>query len=210
MDRLVLTADQIYAMAYVMKAKYLDYYYISLSNKRNDNKLWLSEKTKELVSLGLLLEDFSGETSIAPEVEALFLPLYFSTKESSLDEIILGDDERNVGYRFHYLDGNITMTKTIDEGFEVASITTDNISSIVCDLLHENYSSDSSKVDVKFDITKISRIFVLKSTEMNIRSKVATFVESEGCIYEEDSDNNVFSVSREDFANKLYMILTEV
>ena len=71
MNELTLTADQIYALAYILEAKYLDYYYISLAKRSNDNQLWLSENTNQLVSQGVLVEDFSGNTTINSEVEAL-------------------------------------------------------------------------------------------------------------------------------------------
>ena len=54
MSKLVLTADQIFALAYKLDAKYLDYYYISLSNRDDRNNLWLilipRLKRKELMN----------------------------------------------------------------------------------------------------------------------------------------------------------------
>ena len=204
MDRLVLTADNIYALAYVMNAKYLDFYYVSLSNRGNDNKLWLSENMKKLVEDGILNEDFSGETSIVPEVESLLRPLYFCSKESSLDIDTFG-----VEYRFHFLDGKITMTKTVEGGFEISAVNTDDISNIVCSLLPSDYSYESEKAIVEFDDSKVSRIFVVKSAELNVKDLVATFVEYNGCVYEEDKNDIVYSVSGADFADKLFRIITE-
>jgi len=210
MSRLVLTADQIYAMAYILKAKYLDYFYISLSNRSDDNKLWLSEMTKQLVSLGVLVEDFSGETSIDPNIEKLVNPLFFSNMESSLDINIFGDEEDNSGYRFHFLDGNITLVRSVEEGFEISETSPDEIKDLVSSIISSDYTADSSKVDMTFDSTKVSRIIVAKNTDLSVGSVVLTFVESDGVIYEEDIDDNVFSVSKDDFIEKLNRVLTEV
>jgi hypothetical protein len=210
MNELVLTADQIYALAYILKAKYLDYYYIALANRINESDIWLSENTKRLVSQGILVEDFSGETTIDPDVEALIKPLYFSTKESSLDVNIFGDNEDNEGYRFHFLDGKVTMTKAVKEGFEISDVSVDDIRKIIIDLLPDSYSADSAKADISLDVSKVSRVFVVKNTEMNVKSYILTLVESDGVVYEEDPTDSLFSVSKTDFAEKLYKILTEV
>lgn len=210
MSKLVLTADQIYALAYILKAKYLDYYYMSQSNQDDNNKIWLSEITKQLVSQGTLVEDFSGETTIDPEVEILIKPLYFGTKESSLDIDIFGDNEENEEYRFHFLNDKISMVKSVENGFEITKVGLDEIKELVSNVLSTDYSADSGEADILLDVSKISRIFVAKNTEMNVKNFVATFVESDGVVYEEDTSDKIYSISRGDFEDKLYNILTEV
>ena len=210
MSNLILTADQIYALAYIVKAKCLDYYYISLAEKVKDNKVWLNENTKLLVSQGILLEDFSGDTTIEPEVEALVKPIYFGTKESSLDINIFGENEDNKGYRFHFLDDKITMVKTDENGFEITETSIEKIKEMVSKVLPSDYSADSGEKDITLDVSKISRVFVVKNTEMNVKSFVATFVESDGIVYEEDTSDKIYSISGGDFGEKLYKILTEV
>ena len=210
MSRLVLTADQIFALAFILKAKYLDYYYMLQANRDDSNKLWLSEITKQLVSQGTLVEDFSGDTTIDPKIEDLVRPLYFGTKESSLDVNIFGENEDNKGYRFHFLDGRITMARTIEGGFEITDINTDNVREIISAILPKSYSAESSESQIKFDVDKVSRVFVVKNTVVDEKNVIATFIETEGVVYEEDTDNRVYSVSGEDFNDKLYKILTEV
>ncbi len=210
MSRLVLTADQIYALAYILDAKYLDYYYMSLANRGNDNKLWLSEITKQLVSQGVLVEDFSGDTSIDPEIEEIVKPLYFSDKESSLDINIFGDNEENIGYRFHFLDDKVTMTRTVDDGFEVSNTDFAKIKDFISSLLPDNYTVESTKSNIVLDAGNVSRVFVAKRTDLNVGSLILTFVESDGVVYEEDVEDNIYSLSAEDFNNRLIVYLTEV
>ena len=210
MGKLVLTADQIFALAFIMKAKYLDYYYMLQANRDDSNKLWLSEITKQLVSQGTLTEDFSGDTTINPEVEKLIKPLYFGTKESSLDVNIFGENEDNKGYRFHFLDDKITMTRTVEGGFEITDVSFDKVREIVSAILPLGYSAESVKAYIKFDVDKVSRVFVVKNTTVDEKNVIATFIETEGIVYEEDINNMVYSVSGEDFNEKLYKILTEV
>ena len=210
MSRLVLTADQIYALAYILDAKYLDYYYISLANRGNDNKLWLSEITKQLVSQGVLVEDFSGDTSIDPEIEEIVKPLYFSDKESSLDINIFGDNEENLGYRFHFLDDKVTMTRTVEDGFEICITDIANVKELISSLLPDNYSVESVKSNIELDVENISRVFVAKNTNLKAGSIILNFVESDGVIYEEDVEDNIYSLSAEDFNDRLIIALTEV
>ena len=210
MSNLILTADQIFALAYIVKAKYLDYFYVSLAACKTDNKIWLSEISKQLVSQGVLVEDFSGDTTITAGIEELVKPLYFSTKESSLDINIFGDSEDNEGYRFHFLDGKITMTKAVQDGFEISEVTTEDIRELIAGILPAEYNANSAMVDISLDISKVSRIFVVKNTEMGVKSFVTTLVESDGVVYEEDVEDKIYSVSGSDFAEKLYKILTEV
>ena len=210
MSKLVLTADQVYALAYILKANYLDYFYISLSGRISDDKLWLGEVTKELVAKEILTEDFSGDTTIDPEVEALIKPIYFGKKESSLDINIFGEKEDHEGYRFHFLDDKITMTKMVEDGLEISYVSYDDIQKVISSVLPSHYSAESAKVDIELDTGKISRIFVVKNAEVEVKSNVATFIENDGVIYEEDVEDNIYSVSGADFADKLYKILTEV
>lgn len=209
MDKLFLTADQIYALAHIQKAKYLDYYYISLASKNVDG-LWLSENTKKLVSQGILTEDFSGETTIEPDVESLIKPLFFSTKESSLDIDIFAGSEDFIGYRFHFGEDKIVMSKTVEDGFEITEISLEDIERIVSKILPANYSAVSEKVDIELKPDNVSRVFVVKNTEVEAKSEVATFVETDGVVYEENEEDEIFSLSGTDFANKVYRILTEV
>jgi len=208
MNKLILTADQIYAMAYIIDAKYLDYYYISLSNRENDKTLWRSEIKKKLVSEGVLVEDFSGDTTIPPDIEMLLKPLYFGTKESSIDILIFGENEDNLGYRFHYLDEMITMTRTVDSGLELSSVSMEGIKNIVSELLPSDYSAETKILDVHLDKDNISRVLVVKNIEKDVSSVTLTLIESEGVVYFEDSDNRILSISRTDFEDKLLAIIT--
>ncbi len=210
MSKLVLTADQIFALAYKLDAKYLDYYYISLSNRDDRNNLWLIDVTNELVAEGKLEEDFSGNTTIGPELEELIRPLYFGTKESSLDIDIFGEDEDNRGYRFHFLDDRITMAKKVEGGFEISDISSEDIRNIVSSILPSEYAAESEKAYIEYDESTVSRIFVVKNTEVNTKNTVATFVETDGVVYEEDTDNTIYSMSGGDFGEKHYKSLAEV
>ena len=210
MSKLILTADQIYALAYILKAKYLDYYYISQAKRVNNNGLWLSECTKQLVSSGVLTEDFSGDTSIDSDLEELLKPIYFSTKESSLDINILGDNEDNIGFRFHYLGDKTVMTKTVDEGIEISDVSSVDIINIVNGLIAPDYSAITEKTDIELDISKISRVFVVKNIELNVSSQNVVFLESDGMIYEQNTDSDIFTVSYSDFTNRIIQVLTEV
>jgi len=210
MSKLVLSADQIYVLAYIMKANYLDYYYISLANQNFDNKVWFNETTNQLVSKGVLIEDFSGNISIDPENEKLLKPIFFGTKESSLVISIFGDEEDNIGYRLHFSDGRIILTKEIEGGFEISAVTNEEIKEYVSTILNDSYSAISAKNDKELDINKVSRVFIVKNAEVKVKNFTKTMVESDGIVYEEDTENNTYSLSKTDFEDKVLRILTEV
>ena len=210
MNKLILSADQIYALAYILKAKYLDYYYISLASHGINHNLWLTSITKELVSKGVLTEDFSGETELVSDYDALVKPLYFGKKESSLDINVLGENESNVGYRFHFLDGNTIMTKLVDGMFEISEVSAEDIRKIVMSILPADYSALSAKTEISLDTNKITRVFVVKNAEIAVKSYVTTFVEMEGSVYEEDTENILYTVSGSDFINKINKAIVEV
>lgn len=210
MSNLFLTADQIYALAYIMKADYLDHYYISLSNKGDDIKLWQNETQKQLVSDGILSEDFNGDITVNPDVVKIIEPIFFGVKESSLDLNFMGENEGFVGYRFHFKDNNVTMTKTIDNGFEISSVNKDDINSIVNKIIPKDYSVTTEAVTKTFDVDSISRVIVVKSAEVDVKNYVESFVESDGVLYREDSDNTVYSVSGEDLFERIFTTLAEV
>ena len=49
-----------------------------------------------------------------------------------------------------------------------------------------------------------------KNTELDVKNLIATFVETDGVVYEENESNEIFSLSGEDFNEKLYSIMAEV
>ena len=65
-------------------------------------------------------------------------------------------------------------------------------------------------MDVVFDPEKVSRLFVVKNTELDVKNIINTFVETDGIVYEENSEDEIYSVSGSDFEEKLYRILAEV
>ena len=210
MEKLVLTANQIYTIAYIMKAHSIDAFYINRVDRPANDQLWLSENTKQLVSQGMLVEDFSGELNIDSDIENLLKPLFFSEKESSLEIITVGDNENNLTYRFHYSDTGIVMTKTVDGKFEMAYVASDDINHIVESILPSSYEAESTEVSIDFIKEKVSRFIIAKNINMGDGNQTSVFVEYDGLVYEGDTDNKLFTVSRKDFIKKITLILSEV
>ena len=166
MDKLVLTADQIYALAYIMKAEYLDFYYITAST-RDDNTNWLFDVTNQLVSLEILDEDFSGNTTIKPEVEELVKPLYFGKKESSLDIDIFGEKESNNAYRFHFLDDKITMEKK-----STTAMSSQKLKQMISGILYLPFFRKIMKQNRKKHISNMMRMWSLEFLWQRIQNSM--------------------------------------
>ena len=104
----------------------------------------------------------------------------------------------------------VALVQTVEGGFEITEVSIADIKNIVDGLVSSDYSATSSVVDISIDSAKVSRVFVVKNVEKDIKSVNTTLVEYDGIIYQTDDDGAVHSVSKQDFTDELISVLTEV
>ncbi len=83
---IILTPEELYYLGTLLQAKYIDYAYVAAMDDIGQNyKLFEKETGAALVSKGILLEDFSGNTEISEAAAGLLRPIFFGETETSID-----------------------------------------------------------------------------------------------------------------------------
>lgn len=197
---LTITAEELYYLGVLLQAKYIDYAYIAAMDDIQYNyALFQKEAQAQLVSRGILMEDFSGNIEIEENAKSLLAPIFFGEKESSADICYLGDEKKVDIFKFHFLDDKITMVTGRDKKLIIKEVDVLYLADFVSNILPENYSVKTSEKTDKIDKDNVTRFIAIKNILLGRTSEVRLYIESEGVFYQESSDGNIYSVTQNDF-----------
>ena len=197
---LIITAEELYFLGMLFQAKYIDYAYIAAMDDIQQNYALVQKETQaQLVSRGILTEDFSGNIEIEENIKSLLAPIFFGEKESSADICHLGEEKWVDIFKFHFHDDKITMVTGKDKKLVIKEVDTLYLVDFVNEILPDNYSVETFENKDEIDKDSVSRFIAIKNITLGRTSDVRLFIESEGIFYQETSDGNVFSVTREKF-----------
>ncbi len=103
-----LTPRELFFLAKLMNAKYLDYAYIAMMPDIQINySLNEIEALEALSDKGYVESDFAGELDIDPQVINIMSPVFFGTVEC----LIIKNDKK---YRIHQSDSNMILSEISD------------------------------------------------------------------------------------------------
>lgn len=197
---LTITAEELYYLGVLLQAKYIDYAYIAaMDDIQHNYALFQKEAQAQLVSRGILMEDFSGNIEIEENIKSLLAPIFFGEKESSADICYLGDEKKVDIFKFHFLDDKITMVMGKDKKLIIKEVDMLNLADFVNDILPENYRVKTSEKTDKIDKDNVTRFIAIKNILLGRTSEVRLYIESEGVFYQETSDGSIYSVTQNDF-----------
>lgn len=197
---LTITAEELYYLGVLLQAKYIDYAYIAaMDDIQHNYALFQKEAQAQLVSRGILMEDFSGNIEIEENAKSLLAPIFFGEKESSADICYLGDEKKVDIFKFHFLDDKITMVTGKDKKLIIKEVDVLYLADFVSNILPENYSVDTPEKKDKIDKDTVSRFIAIKNILLGRTSEVRLYIESEGVFYQESSDGNIYSVAGHKF-----------
>lgn len=203
---LILTPEELYYMGRFLQAKYIDYAYIAaMSDIKQNFALFEKETFASLVSAGIIMEDFSGNLEVDPNVIATLKPIFFGEVETSVDICFLGEINVVSVNKFHFYDGAVTMVAGDKGKLIIKSVDQMAIRGFVSNLLAENYDGKFEAVET-IDKEKISRFIVVKSVNVGHTAIINTYIESDGILYREN-DGKIESITRDMFIDGAYDVI---
>ena len=202
---LALSPEELYYLGSTLQAKYIDYAYVAAMDDIGQNySVFESEAKASLVKSGILMEDFSGNLEIDPTVSALMNPIFFGDVETSVDVCKLGEESTVDVYKFHFLDGTITMVTGQEGKLIVKTVDQLAIKELVSGLVPDNYNCTESKVVSEIDKDKVTRFIATKSIKIGQISVVKTYIEADGIFYREKDEDLIESVTKDMFISDVY------
>lgn len=202
---LALSPEELYYLGSTLRAKYIDYAYVAAMDDIGQNySVFESEAKASLVKSGILMEDFGGNLEIDPTVSALMNPIFFGDVETSVDVCKLGEESTVDVYKFHFLDGTITMVTGQEGKLIVKTVDQLAIKELVSGLVPDNYNCTESKVVSEIDKDKVTRFIATKSIKIGQISVVKTYIEADGIFYREKDEDLIESVTKDMFISDVY------
>ncbi len=207
-QKLALLPGELYFLATLMQAKYIDYAYVAaMDDIRKNYAIYESNVRSSLYAAGIVEEDFSGDLELNPYASAILRPIFFGEFESTIDVIALKDNA-NVGtYRFHSLDGSITMVHNEESKLIAETIDYNDINRIAGELLPKNYHITEPNVVDSIDDEMVNRLISVKNTVIGQSSEVKLYIDLGGVIYREKDENTVESMTAEMFTDDVLKII---
>lgn len=201
---MIITPEELYYLGTLMQARYIDYAYVAGMNDISQKRaLYEKETAASLVKKGLLMEDFSGETEIDGEAEALLRPVFFGETETSVDMIDAGTGETAVN-KYHFLDGKAVSVTVVPSGLMICPTGSDSIKETISSLLPDKTAPFEKKVISDLPKEKVDRIYAFRRMEVGKASECFYAVLSEGELYCSSDDGGIETVSAAEMVRMAY------
>ncbi len=201
-----LTPEELYFMASLMGAKYIDYAYIAAMNDIQQNyDLYKRETQASLVEKGILDEDFSGNVEISAQAKALLSPIFFGTFESSVDICYIKEDARRVEVnKFHFLDGQVIHVEGKEKELIITSIGKEELHKFAERLISDNYKAESKELDEGIQPKDVTRVLAVKNIDVAKKNEVKVFADANGIICCETAEGKFMQLDADTFINTVF------
>lgn len=191
MSKVTLKAEDLFFLSKLMKAKYLDYDYVSMMEDLSQRLAMKEAKAMDHLSdEGLIYEDFSGDIQIEDKALELFEPIFFGTFES---ELLIEDSMNFQRYKYHVLDGKYVEVSMQGKDLIIQTIDKEDI------LYHMPYLEEANEPQILpinyFENQKIEGILVLKRLKFGKTPIVLQLVNDSG-IYYQNKNNKIHSITK--------------
>ncbi len=208
---LLLTPRELYCLGGVLNAKYIDYAYIAaLDDIGQDFELFQKETLASLSAKGIIMEDFGGNMEMNEEYIPLLEPIFFGAVETSLDVCHIGDNVTVDVYKFHFYQDRITMVAGEEDHLLVKQIYKDDIFDMTKSILDQDYFDVSGVHITEYDSEKVTRFLSAKSINIGVSSEVLTLIEFDGVFYIGSVENDLVSLSCDDFTSAVFDVIKGV
>ena len=204
MAKVVLSADDLFFLSKIMKAKYLDYGYVAMVEDLSHRLAMKEARAMDnLSSKGLVFEDFTGDLEIEDLAKELFEPIFFGTFES---ELIVEDSISFQHYKYHVLDGRYVEVAINGKELTVQNIEKEDI------LMRSPYSEelDNKQILPKnyFENVQVEGIAILKRLKIGGSSAVIQLINDSG-IYYQAKGTKIHSMTRNELKQIIQKTLWE-
>ena len=206
----MITSQQLFYLAILMDARYLDFSYISAMGIVEDNfAVYESRVLEELVDLGLVSENFNGDIEILNDIKPLFEPLFVGNAELSIDICsTVGDNLVDI-YKYHFLGDHITRVHYTDGKYELDTVDISMVGDAVCGLFPEDVISNTTVIK-SISSCEINHLISVKSVVVGVSSRVDNLLRTDEGILIERDDNCFEILEKNTYLNELLSFLKVV
>lgn len=203
MEKVQLCAEELFFMGKQMRAKYIDYEYVSMmEDLQQQYALREKEIMAGIVQKGLMMEDFSGDMELDQDVETILKPVFFGEFESELLVADLTDEDRSRHMKYHFYDGQVTQAAIIDGKLEFSKSGDIGIDEQRAVLLSGEYDCSEAEYPIEtINKEKITLVVQLKNTQVGKTTAASELVCSDGIWYIGATENTVRTLSKEAFTS---------
>ena len=183
---ITLSPEQLFYMGRLLQAKYIDYAYVAAMDDINHNfALFESEAKADLVSAGILMEDFGGNVEVDPAVLRVLKPVFFGETEASIDICWIGEQSSVVVYKYHFYDGAVTVVTGSKGKLKIKTTDEIEIRELIESLIPKAYVAENQIVET-VDKEKITRFIAFKRSRVGANAVVKTYIDADGLFYREN------------------------
>lgn len=207
MQEMILTPEELFFLGKMRKAKYLDYGYIqAMKDVRKNAGKAREEAGWALVEKGYAEEDFLGNITLLPEVEALTDPVFFGEFESNITLCTMGKPNIQQIWRLHFQDGKGVLSVFREDGIHLTPLSEEVLRGLIVSLLPEGAFDRELPKSLEVKKEGIHRLIAFKNNYIGQRAEVKVFFEYDGYICCEMGDHTDL-IAPADFCNEGYRIL---
>ncbi|MGN0165883.1 MAG: hypothetical protein ACI39R_06840 [Lachnospiraceae bacterium] len=181
---IVLTPDELYYMGKVMHAKYIDYAYISaIKSIEVPYEIYMKEIRYSLIDKEII-DKYSGDDTPDKDVAALLNPIFFGTFEASLDIYVTKDEGKIQVYKFHALDGAITMVTPKEDSLLIQAVDIPFIEALIKGVMPSAACDMTSESLYEISKEDVLAVYSFKRSSIGKFSDVRTLLKVNGRLYE--------------------------
>lgn len=207
-NEIVLRPEELFFLGNVMHAANQDYSYIASMGEICRNYAQTEQKCLlNLSRMGVIRQRLSGEISVRPQVEGLLKKVFFGELETKLDVVTTGENPTHQGFRFHYLDGGITMVTASGGSFILREVTEADVEARIRRVAGSHREPDGRPV--RLDRNSITRVIAVQRGKKGVGTADELFFEQEDALYTTDSAGRYVGVSDAAAAEIMIRMLKE-
>lgn len=181
-NEIVLSSEELYFLGQWMQAAYIDYDYIAALKDLQWDFLKMQRRClQELSREKLIRQQITGEVSLRPQLERLLKNVFFGKLETSLDVFSGEKGGSRESYRFHYLDGTVTMVRQRQGKLSLSAVEPEDIDRIIHTAVGRH--REISRTIRYLDENALGRMLLVKRAEVDRGSICGVLFEQGGVLY---------------------------
>lgn len=181
-NEIVLSPEALFFLGQWMQAEYIDYDYIAaLKDLGRDYSRIQRRCLQELSREKLVRQQITGEVSVRPQLERLLKNVFFGKLETSLDVFSKLEGGSRETYRFHYLDGTVTLVRQEQKSLYLSAAEPEDMERIIRTAVGRH--REASRKIRHLDENALGRMLLVKRAEVDRGSTSALLFEQDGVLY---------------------------
>ena len=181
-NEIVLSPEALFFLGQWMQAEYIDYDYIAMLRDLGRDYSRIQRRClQELSGEKLVRQQITGEVSVRPQLERLLKNVFFGKLETSLDVFSKLEGGSRETYRFHYLDGTVTLVRQEQKRLYLSAAEPEDMERIIRTAVGRH--REASRKIHHLDENALGRMLLVKRAEVDRGSTSTLLFEQDGVLY---------------------------